>query len=530
MDLKYYELISKAIINNSYKISDYIDKYLAKADEDLEKTLKSEGFAESKKTVSIINSLEEDVTEVLKEQTDCLIETLKSSENDEADNNELHSRIASMLAADGIANDIEELAVDMYENEVLKLSDIYIKESDGDMVVSSLRERTYSWFEQWGARLGELTQITTHSQITSLIDKAIESGESIADLTGKIQEGGWRTEYYQARRFALTEVLRAHSVAREEAIQQSPACDRKEWRHTGEYKIEPRQNHVDMDGQIVLKTEPFELKGIDGNIYYPMYPRDSILPASESVNCHCTHIPIVNDDILGMSYEERKQLQEEYLNEDHEKWLKELDNENKSKAGIKVNENENSKSRYDNKVSVIDRKQIASSGYRNRYNSIPETKKVQRRVASSAKKMLRHRSGTNYEDLAYIDSKTGNIMLRDNYNVSKQVIPSRAMKKMLKDAEDYSIIAIHNHPTSSVPSVNDLYSARDRKYKYGIVACHNGDIYKYRVSAKINESMADGGLDMLERVKYISDKEERLKMLKRALTILKESGVEMEVL
>ena len=69
-------------------------------------------------------------------------------------------------------------------------------------------------------------------------------------------DGGWRTEYYQAKRVAVTEVLRAHSVAKEEAIQQSPVVDMKEWRHTGVHKIKPRPNHVAMDGQVVPKDQP----------------------------------------------------------------------------------------------------------------------------------------------------------------------------------------------------------------------------------------------------------------------------------
>ena len=139
---------------------------------------------------------------------------------------------------------------------------------------------------------------------------------------------------YQARRVAVTEVLRAHSVAREEAIQQSPSTDRKEWRHTGAHKNKPRPNHVEMDGQIVPKDQPFELKGRDGVVYHPMYPRDPILPAGETVNCHCIHRGVAADDALGMSLEERRRLQQKYIEEDDGAWKKELDEENKAKAGI----------------------------------------------------------------------------------------------------------------------------------------------------------------------------------------------------
>lgn len=326
--------IAKAILKNADSIVDAIDRYLAKADDDLKKTLKEEGYAEPKETVAAVNALEEKIANVLHEQTDSLLETLQEAENDGADMEELQRRITALLEADEIAAGIDIVSADMYENNVPRLASVYMEETDGELVVETIRERTSSWIRSWSQRLGELTRITTHEQISNLIENTISEGLSIADLTRKIQEGGWRNEYYQARRFALTETLRAHSVAHEEAIQQSPACDDKEWRHTGGAKNKPRPNHVAMDGQIVPKSEPFVLVGRDGVTYYPMYPRDSILPASESVNCHCIHRGIPNKNVLGLSLDERKALQQKYIENDNEAWQQELNDKAKSSAGI----------------------------------------------------------------------------------------------------------------------------------------------------------------------------------------------------
>ena len=104
------------------------------------------------------------------------------------------------------------------------------------------------------------------------------------------------------------------------------------------------------------------------------------------------------------------------------------------------------------------------------------------------------------------------------------------MRKMIENADDYTIIGIHNHPHSSVPSINDLYCAKNRKYKYGIVACHDGTVYKYSVRGEINEPIVNGGLDFLERAKYIEDAKERELLMGRAMKAFKESGIEMEVL
>lgn len=116
--------------------------------------------------------------------------------------------------------------------------------------------------------------------------------------------------------------------------------------------------------------------------------------------------------------------------------------------------------------------------------------------------MLRHRSGTWYEDLAFVDTKSNTVMARTDFNAKKRVKPSRKMLKMLKEADDYTVIGIHNHPESGVPSYSDFSVAYKRKYKYGIVACHNGTIYKYSIVGQLNRPIAESALDLLSLSGY----------------------------
>lgn len=329
----YYKMIAKAVIAKKDRIINAIDLYIAKADEDLSETLNEEGFAEAAETVEEINTLQEKIADTLNSQTLELIAVLSASSGWK----DAQKKIAEMLDADDIAEQVEEAVADMLDAEIPKLATEYIKETEADLVIDTLRQRTSSWMASWSKRLGELMKVSTHKQLTDLIQGAIDNGESIDSLTRKIMDGGWRTEYYQARRVAVTEVLRAHAVAHEEAIQQSPATDRKEWVHTGEHKNKPRPNHQalwsedgsgGMNGQIVPKGQPFTLNSVNGETYYPMHPLDPVLPACESVNCHCIHRGITNDDILGMSYEERKKMQQEIIENDDGAWEKELDAQN----------------------------------------------------------------------------------------------------------------------------------------------------------------------------------------------------------
>ncbi len=47
-------------------------------------------------------------------------------------------------------------------------------------------------------------------------------------------------------------------------------------------------------------------------------------------------------------------------------------------------------------------------------------------------------------------------------------------------------MTIHSHPNSFPPSIGDLNSNFENRYKIGIVICHNGKIYMYAVAEKIN--------------------------------------------
>lgn len=324
--------LAKILHSNSGRILDAIDRYIAKADDGLGKQLKKEGFANPKKTVKAISSLEETIAGILAVQSGIFL----AAAQDAAGIEEFRQAIDAILASDTISESVKAAVLEMYEDQVPKLAAAYMKNYESDLLVDTIRQRTQDHVEEWSEQLGELTRISTHEQLSKLIEDTITSGSSIQDLTRKILEGEWRNEYYQAKRLALTEVLRAHSISREEAIQQSPATDRKEWVHTGGHKIAPRPNHVAMNGQIVAKDQPFELLGADGVTYYPRIPVDPNLPAGEAINCHCTHRGIVNDDILGMTLEERQAMQQEIIENDDQEWLKELKQQSKAKAGIDI--------------------------------------------------------------------------------------------------------------------------------------------------------------------------------------------------
>lgn len=503
-----------------HALIDAIGRYIEKADEDLSKTLARAGFARAKASVGSVSYLEDELAEILNDQTGELAEEILAAGSLEA-----ASEVAEKFFDEGEdGSRLTEVLQRFYEENVPELSTAYIQEAEADMVVSQIRKRTVSWIKSWSGELAGHMQLTSKGQIERLISNALANGESVEDLKRQLIVEGVRNEEYRARATSLTEMLRAHSVAREEAIQQSPATDRKKWLHSGRHKITPRENHVAMNGQIVPKAKPFVLNGRDGSAYSPMFPRDPCLPAEESINCHCTHVPVVNDEVLGMSLEERQRLQQQIIDEDDGEWEKELDARNKAKAGIIDTENEVPRTK-NLKPLEVDKATVTSNAYKKTiYNAIDEMPKVKRSVRDSIGKIYKHRSGSDMEDLYFINSSSGSVKTSTRGTEPGACAPTKSMKKMLANAEEGTIIGIHNHPRNSAPSVPDIMAAGERKYKYGMVACHDGTLYKYTVTGEINKPIAESLLALYERREYsVYDKSTLSKMHADA-------GFDMEVI
>ncbi|MGN1480743.1 phage minor head protein [Porcipelethomonas sp.] len=312
-----------------------IDAYIAKADEKLSDALEKEGFAEPEDTVKHAEELEEQLAEVFTEQSADFTDLIDKAKENGIDVEEvLNDQLPDFKANDLTRDKLFKIFFEDFSDYIPELASIYISQLDSELVVEQISQKTTAWVESWSDELSELMELSSHKEIENLLTNALKNGKSVDELARNIQASGIRDEYYKARRAAITETLRAHSVAREESIQQCPAAEYKEWVHTGSYRNEPRENHVHMNGQTVLKDQPFTLIGKDGVKYYPLYPRDTGLPAGESVNCHCIHRGIASEKILGLSLEERKRLQQQAIEEMGDDWKKELDARNKAKAGI----------------------------------------------------------------------------------------------------------------------------------------------------------------------------------------------------
>lgn len=138
-----------------------------------------------------------------------------------------------------------------------------------------------------------------------------------------------------------------------------------------------------------------------------------------------------------------------------------------------------------NKNTIIDYNYISSNRYRKKFDYISNDKKLNKLLYKIAKKMLLHRSGTEYEDMYWIDLINGKIVCKiTDSKYKKKILYTTTIKKMIKKSEN--LLTIHTHPDSFPPSIDDINSNYDHNYEIGIVICHDGRVYMYSAEERIN--------------------------------------------
>lgn len=76
-----------------------------------------------------------------------------------------------------------------------------------------------------------------------------------------------------------------------------------------------------------------------------------------------------------------------------------------------------------------------------------------------------------------------------------------------------------------------LCEDKDTVEKYGIIACRNGNVYKYRVLGEFDQSFVDMQLDRLNAIIYNKNKlgDTFQTKIEETLESLKQNNIEMEV-
>nr|DAL28476.1 MAG TPA_asm: minor capsid protein [Caudoviricetes sp.] len=262
------------------------------------------------------------------------------------------------------------------------------------------------------------------------------------------------------------------------------------------YKSKTKANHIKMEGQVVEVGGHFDL----GNGVKAKSPGESGTPENDC-NCRCYL------DYEMMTVEEFKERGGRWKNEGKVQQKLETEKavgEKFASAGNDIgnisekadksftNDDESGiieleQQRYGrNKNTIINNTYIDGGEYKRKFDNITDNPKVNKNLYDCAKKALKHRSGTELEDMYWFDGITGKVVAQEiNSTKQRKIVYSKNTRKAVKN--NSNLITLHTHPSSMPPSIADFNSSYRNQYKLGIIACHNGKIFAYKSYEEVNE-------------------------------------------
>lgn len=127
-------------------------------------------------------------------------------------------------------------------------------------------------------------------------------------------------------------------------------------------------------------------------------------------------------------------------------------------------------------------------------------------VLEGIRRMLRHRSGTPYEDLYVHDMRDGSLVGSVvNARAPKRVEFTEGLAKATSAAVDdgAKIAIVHNHPDGFPPSAADICSLIANRARRGIIACHDGSLYVFEIVGDLvpGYSIDDATIRMLSQLR-----------------------------
>lgn len=260
--------------------------------------------------IDSINKYEKKVAKLLRKQKKHYISGINEYvAKDVALKDLINYVMQDLTAADTFIADMSDITIEFLELTIKELCTIMMDTIDKDVQFEIFSQSTVDWINNWSYELSELMNINTSKALENLLNQALENGEGINKIVDTLKDFP-EFDRHRAKVTAITEMLTAHSRSLWESYMQSPAVTGKTWKHSGGTAIEPRVDHVALDGTTVNIDEAFIVGGEEAQ-----FPRDTSLSAKQRVNCHCTLGPSVDKDIIKLSKEEKLKLREQALKE-----------------------------------------------------------------------------------------------------------------------------------------------------------------------------------------------------------------------
>lgn len=301
-------------MNKTDKLLESLNEFIQKAEEDERKNLMESvpDFPGLSKIPNFVEEYEKGIAKLLRRQRKKFLDGLNgfvSKDSKETLEALLVFFTQNLFAVDDFEEEFQELTEGFLQQTIEELAEAIMDSIDPEVPFKVLSNRTINWIKDWSKKLAEIMKLNTHEAVENVLTDAIENGSTIQDIELTLKDMP-QFDRERARTTAITEVLAASSAAQHESYAQSPAVKKKKWRHSGSKKNNPRENHIDLDGTVIGVDEEFQ---IPGNSETCMFPRDPKLSAGERVHCHCVLSPVVDNEILGLSAEEKEKIRREAL-------------------------------------------------------------------------------------------------------------------------------------------------------------------------------------------------------------------------
>ena len=342
------------------------------------------------------------------------------------------------------------------------------------------------------------------------IEDGIISGHSVSRMTDKLMDyvkdtapGGIRTS--------------AETLVRSETAHFMNQGQRMAYEEIGikQYRFVAALSELTCDRCGSLDGSVFDTdKAVEGENYPPIHPRCRCVTIMADVNLSSR---IARDPLTGENYKVDGNMTfnewKSGLTDEQRNALKYVANAEKrgiikARSGSVALENQ----RYGrNKVTLVNKTYIESGEYKRKFDNISENKAVNKTLYDCAKAALKHRSGTKFEDMYWIDGNTGEIIASAlNEKETSGVAKSKRRNKVL--ARYGNIYAIHSHPASMPPSATDFNCFFEQGYSKAFVACHDGTLYSYTSEQEVSIELYNLYVSKFASNGY-SEKEAQLKAL-----------------
>lgn len=301
-------------MNKTDKLLKSLNVFILKAEEDERKNLMESvpDFPGLSKKPGFVEEYEKGIARLLRRQRKKFLDGLNGfigKDSKETLETLLVFFTQNLFAEDDFEDEFQELTEGFLQQTIEELAEVIMDSIDPEVPFKVLSTRTVNWLRDWSEKLAQIMKLNTHEAVENILTDAIENGSSIQDIELTLKDLP-QFDRERARTTAITEVLAASSAAQHESYAQSPAVRKKKWRHSGAKKNNPRENHIDLDGTVIGVDEEFQIPGSGETC---MFPRDPKLSAGERVHCHCVLAPVVDNEILGLSPEEKEETRREAL-------------------------------------------------------------------------------------------------------------------------------------------------------------------------------------------------------------------------